>query len=65
MVKEYVVKGDVCHPGTTVVNDGMTIRQVIEQAGGMANGKAFKAVQIGGPSGTLLCEAQLDLPLDQ
>ena len=64
MVKEYVVKGDVCHPGTVQVTDGMTIRQVIEAAGGMLHGKAFKAVQIGGPSGTLLCADQLDLPLD-
>ncbi len=64
MVKEYLVKGDVCVPGKVMVADGMTIRQVIEAAGGMADGKNFKAVQIGGPSGTLLCADQLDLSLD-
>ena len=64
MERKYVIKGDVCRPGTVQVPDGMTIREVIEAAGGMKNGRAFKAVQIGGPSGTLLCAEQLDLPLD-
>ena len=65
MVKEYLVKGDVAAPGPVKVTEGATtVRQVIEAAGGMAGGKAFKAVQIGGPSGTLLCADQLDLVLD-
>ena len=65
MTKSYLLKGDVCRPGPIEVVTGTTLRQIIDGVGGgMANGKAFKAMQIGGPSGALLCEEQLDLPLD-
>jgi len=37
---------------------------VYEIGGGIKNGKAFKAVQIGGPSGGCLTEAHMDLPMD-
>ncbi|MBQ9459722.1 MAG: 4Fe-4S binding protein [Oscillospiraceae bacterium] len=65
MTQTYLLKGDVCRPGPVVVEKGMTLRAIVDElGGGMANGKAFKAMQIGGPSGGLLSEAQLDLPLD-
>ena len=44
---------------------GTTLREVIfDIGGGIPNGKKFKAVQIGGPSGGCLTEEHLDLPLD-
>lgn len=65
MAKSYLLKGDVNHPGSITVENGTTLRQVIDElGGGMANGRAFKAMQIGGPSGGLVTAAQLDLPLD-
>jgi NADH-quinone oxidoreductase subunit F len=60
-----LLKGDVCRPGPIEVEKGTTLRAVVEElGGGMANGKKFKAMQIGGPSGGLLGAEQLDLPLD-
>ena len=44
---------------------GTTLREIIfDIGGGIKNGKKFKAVQIGGPSGGCLTEEHLDLPLD-
>jgi NADH-quinone oxidoreductase subunit F len=44
---------------------GMTLREVIfDIGGGIRNGRQFKAVQIGGPSGGCLRDEQLDTPLD-
>ena len=44
---------------------GITLREVIyDIGGGIQNGKKFKAVQIGGPSGGCLTEKQLDSKLD-
>ena len=44
---------------------GTTLREIIyEIGGGIRNGKKFKAVQIGGPSGGCLTEEHLDLPMD-
>lgn len=55
----------VARPGLYEVELGTTIREVIfDLAGGMAEEKQFKAVQIGGPLGGLFAEQHLDLPLD-
>ena len=44
---------------------GITLREIIfEIGGGIPNGKAFKAVQTGGPSGGCLPESLLDTPVD-
>ena len=48
------VSGDVLYPGVFEIEWGMSIREVIEMAGGYDT----KAVQIGGPSGTLVGENQ-------
>lgn len=65
MGQTFLLKGDVCHPGRIEVQKGTTLRQIVDElGGGMANGKAFKAMQIGGPSGGLVTAEQLDLPLD-
>ena len=51
-------------PGLYEVELGVTLRELIfDIAGGMADGRTFKAVQIGGPLGGILPEDKLDTPL--
>ena len=53
------------YPGLTEVPMGTTLRRVVyDIAGDMRNGRPFKAVQIGGPSGGCIPESLLDLPID-
>jgi NADH-quinone oxidoreductase subunit F len=63
--KTFALTGEVVNTGLIEVPMGTTLREVIfEIGGGVRNGKKFKAVQIGGPSGGCLTEQHLDLPLD-
>ncbi|UWQ21858.1 NAD(P)H-dependent oxidoreductase subunit E [Jannaschia sp. W003] len=63
-LRSYSVSGRVREPGVHVLPAGSTIRDVIEAAGGMAEGHAFKAYQPGGPSSGLLPATLDDVPLD-
>ena len=50
--KVFALAGKVANGGLIEVPMGITIREIVEEiGGGIANGKAFKAVQVGGPSG--------------
>jgi NADH-quinone oxidoreductase subunit F len=61
----FSVVGDVVHPGLVEIPMGVSLRTLIfETCGGIPNKKAFKAVQIGGPSGGCLPEPFLDTPID-
>ena len=61
----FALAGKVVNTGLTEVPMGTTLRQVIFDVGsGIKEGKHFKAVQIGGPSGGCLPESALDLPID-
>ena len=61
----FALAGKVVNTGLTEVPMGTTLRQVIFDVGsGIPEGKRFKAVQIGGPSGGCLPESALDLPID-
>ncbi len=61
----FALAGKIVNTGLVEVPMGTTLRQVIFDVGsGMQNGKRFKAVQIGGPSGGCLPESALDLPID-
>ncbi|NLC53805.1 MAG: NADH-quinone oxidoreductase subunit NuoF [Firmicutes bacterium] len=63
--KTFAITGQVANTGLIEVPLGTTLRQVVfEIGGGIRDGKKFKAVQIGGPSGGCLTEEHLDLPLD-
>ncbi len=63
--KAFSLTGNVRNTGLIEVPMGTTLREVIfDIGGGMQGGKAFKAVQIGGPSGGCLTPEHLDLPLD-
>ncbi|MBI2831709.1 MAG: SLBB domain-containing protein [Chloroflexi bacterium] len=61
----FALAGKIVNTGLVEVPMGTTLRQVIFEVGsGIPNGKKFKAVQIGGPSGGCLPESALDLPID-
>ena len=63
--KAFALTGNVVNTGLIEVPLGSTIREIVfDIGGGMKNGKNFKAVQIGGPSGGCLTEKHLDEPLD-
>ena len=63
--KAFAVTGNVEITGLIEVPMGVTMREIVyDICGGIKNGKAFKAVQIGGPSGGCLPAEYLDMPLD-
>ncbi len=63
--KILALTGKIRNTGLVEVPMGMPIREVVFGIGGGAvNGKAVKAVQIGGPSGGCLPAEKFDLPLD-
>ena len=63
--KAFALTGNIENTGLIEVPMGATLREIIfDIGGGMKNGKKFKAVQIGGPSGGCLITDNLDLPLD-
>jgi NADH-quinone oxidoreductase subunit F len=63
--KTFSLTGAIENTGLIEVPMGTTLREIIYDIGGGLKGNAeFKAVQIGGPSGGCLTEAQLDEPLD-
>ena len=63
--KTFALTGNVVNTGLVEVPMGTTLREVIFAiGGGIPDGKKFKAVQIGGPSGGCLTEEHLDVPMD-
>ena len=63
--KVFALVGKVRNTGLVEVPMGITLREIIfDIGGGMENGKAFKAVQTGGPSGGCIPASLLDLPID-
>jgi len=56
--------GRVKQPGLIEIPFGLTLREVLDQFGqGVADGARLKAVQVGGPLGSLFTDAQLDIPI--
>jgi len=69
--KTFALTGHVVNTGLIEVPFGATIRQIVFEIGGgvlnedgVIDDNAFKAVQIGGPSGGCLTREHLDVPLD-
>ena len=63
--KVFALAGKINNGGLIEVPMGTTLREVIfDIGGGIKDGKRFKAVQTGGPSGGCLTEKHLDLPID-
>lgn len=63
--KVFALGGKIVNTGLVEVPMGITLREVIEEiGGGIPNGKRFKAVQTGGPSGGCLTAEHLDYSID-
>ncbi|HBG56727.1 MAG TPA: NADH-quinone oxidoreductase subunit J/K [Porphyromonadaceae bacterium] len=63
--KVFALAGKINNVGLIEVPMGTTLREIIfEIGGGVKNGKKFKAVQTGGPSGGCLTEKHLNTPID-
>ena len=63
--KVFALSGKITRTGLVEVAMGMPLRRIIfDIGGGIANGKAYKAVQIGGPSGGCIPESRLDIEID-
>ena len=63
--KVFALSGKVARTGLVEVRMGTTVRKVIfDIGGGIAHGRKYKAVQIGGPSGGCIPESHLDINID-
>ena len=63
--KVFALAGKINNVGLVEVPMGTTLREIIyDIGGGIKNGKKFKAVQTGGPSGGCLTEKDLDTAID-
>jgi NADH:ubiquinone oxidoreductase subunit F (NADH-binding)/NAD-dependent dihydropyrimidine dehydrogenase PreA subunit len=63
--KVFALSGKIARTGLVEVAMGVSLRSIVEDiGGGIPNGKKFKAVQIGGPSGGCISEQNLDIAID-
>ncbi|MBN1177406.1 MAG: NADH-quinone oxidoreductase subunit NuoF [Dehalococcoidales bacterium] len=63
--KIFSLVGNIVNTGLVEVPMGITLREIIyDLGGGIPKGRKFKAVQTGGPSGGVIPESLLDLPVD-
>lgn len=63
--KVFALTGKIAKSGLVEVPMGIPLREIIfDIGGGIKNGKKFKAVQLGGPSGGCIPEHLLDTPVD-
>lgn len=63
--KVFSLVGDINNTGLVEIPMGITLREIIEEiGGGIPNGRKFKAVQTGGPSGGCIPAEKLDTIVD-
>jgi NADH:ubiquinone oxidoreductase subunit F (NADH-binding)/ferredoxin len=63
--KVFALAGKINNIGLVEVPMGTTLREIVyDIGGGIINGKEFKAVQTGGPSGGVITKEHLDTPID-
>ncbi len=63
--KIFALVGNISNTGLVEVPMGTTLREIVfDIGGGIPKGRKFKAVQTGGPSGGMIPESLLDLPVD-
>jgi NADH:ubiquinone oxidoreductase subunit F (NADH-binding)/Pyruvate/2-oxoacid:ferredoxin oxidoreductase delta subunit/(2Fe-2S) ferredoxin len=63
--KVFALSGKVCRTGLVEVAMGTSVREIIyDIGGGIPDGKRYKAVQMGGPSGGCIPEQHLDIEID-
>ncbi len=61
--KLFCVSGDVARPGVYEVPFGTTLQQVMDLAGGVADGRALQTILLGGAAGVFVGPNELDMPL--
>jgi NADH-quinone oxidoreductase subunit F len=61
--KLFCLSGRVAQPGTYEVEFGATLREMIDLAGGVPDGRELRAVMLGGAAGSFVGPESLDLPL--
>jgi len=61
--KLFCLSGRVARPGVYEVPFGVTLRQLLDEAGGMSRGEALRAVLLGGAAGSFVGPEALDVPL--
>ncbi len=63
--KTFALAGKILRGGLIEVPMGISLREIVEKiGGGIQEGKALKAVQIGGPSGGCVPASLIDTPVD-
>ena len=63
--KVFALAGKINNVGLIEVPMGITVRTIVNEiGGGIKDGKRFKAIQSGGPSGGVIPEQHLDTPID-
>ena len=63
--KIFSLVGKINNTGLVEVPMGITLREIVyDIGGGIPDGKKFKAIQTGGPSGGVLPDSMLDIPID-
>ena len=63
--KVFALGGNIKHTGLVEIPMGTTLREIVEDiGGGIPDGKKFKAVQIGGPSGGCIPASLMDTEID-
>ncbi len=63
--KVFALGGKINNVGLVEIPMGTTVRELIyDIGGGIPNGKEFKAIQTGGPSGGCVTKDELDTPID-
>ena len=61
--KLFCVSGDVAKPGLYEVPFGVTLRELLDMAGGIANEKKLQSVLFGGAAGAFAASDQLDVKM--
>ena len=61
--KLFCLSGHLTRPGVYEVEFGATLRQLLDEAGGVAGGRALRAVLLGGAAGSFVGPEALDTPL--
>jgi NADH-quinone oxidoreductase subunit F len=61
--KLFCLSGNVARPGVYEVTFGMTLRELLELAGGVPGGRSIRAILLGGAAGVFVGPELLDMPL--
>jgi NADH:ubiquinone oxidoreductase subunit F (NADH-binding) len=62
--KVFGLSGAIRRPGVVEVENGVTLRTLLEEIGGIADGRSWQGAVVGGPSGTIVPAALFDVPME-